>query len=123
MKIRGAMVIVLLAMVVIYFLFFAKAGKKGYIEATQDANTKLRTGLTTTNMATLEKALTLFTATQGQLPQNLKELFAARLYSGDPSDGWGTLLKYERLSDENYRLISAGPDRTFDTDDDIVVER
>jgi hypothetical protein len=74
-------------------------------------------------MATLEKALTLFTATQGQLPQTLKELFAARFFSGDPSDGWGTMPKYERLSDENYRLISAGPDRTFDTDDDIIVER
>jgi len=123
MKIRGALIVLLLAMVVVYFLFFAKAGKKSYIEATMDANTRLRTGLTETNMATMEKAITLFTATQGQLPQDLKELFAARLFSGDPSDGWGTLLKYERLSDEDYRLISAGPDRTFDTDDDIIVER
>jgi hypothetical protein len=123
MKIRGALIIVLLAMVVVYFLFFAKAGEKSYIEATVDANTRLRTGLTETNMATMEKALILFAASQGQLPQNLKELFAARLFSGDPSDGWGTMLKYERLSDENYRLISAGPDRTFDTDDDITVER
>ena len=123
MKIRGALIVVLLAMVVVYFLFFAKAGEKSYIEATVDANTRLRTGITETNMATLEKALTLFTATQGQLPQNLKELFAARLFSGDPSDGWGTMPRYERLSDENYRLISAGPDRTFDTDDDIIVER
>jgi len=123
MKIRGALIVLLLAMVVVYFLFFAKAGKKSYIEATMDANTRLRTGLTETNMATMEKALTLFTATQGQLPQNLKELFAARLFSGDPSDGWGTMPRYERLSDENYRLISAGPDRTFDTDDDIILER
>ena len=123
MKIRGALIVLLLAMVVVYFLFFAKAGKKSYIEATMDANTRLRTGLTETNMATMEKAITLFTATQGQLPQDLKELFAARLFSGDPSDGWGTPLKYERLSDEDYRLISAGPDRTFETDDDIIVER
>ncbi len=123
MKIRGALIIVLLAMVVVYFLFFAKAGEKSYIEATVDANTRLRTGLTETNMATMEKALTLFSATQGQLPQDLKELFAARLFSGDPSDAWGTMLKYERLSDENYRLIAAGPDRTFGTDDDIIVER
>jgi hypothetical protein len=123
MKIRGALVVVLLAMVIVYLLFFAKAGKKSYIEATQDANTRLRAGLTETNMATMEKGLALFTATQGQLPQNLKEFFAARLFSGDPSDGWGTPLKYERLSDENYRLVSAGPDRAFDTDDDIIVER
>ncbi|MFZ2055683.1 MAG: hypothetical protein WAU81_15950 [Candidatus Aminicenantales bacterium] len=123
MKIRGALIVLLLAMAVVYFLFFAKVGKKSYIEATQDANTRLRTGITETNIATMEKALAFFTATQGQVPENLKELFAARLFSGDPSDGWGTLLKYERLSDENYRLISAGPDRRFDTDDDIIVER
>lgn len=123
MKIRGALIVLLLAMVVVYFLFFAKAGKKSYVEATLDANTRLRTGITETNMATMEKAITFFTATQGQTPENLKELFAARLFSGDPSDGWGTPLKYERLSEENYRLISAGPDRTFDTDDDIILER
>jgi hypothetical protein len=123
MKIRGALIIVVLAMAIVYFLFFARAGKKSYIEATQDANTRLRVGLTETNMATMEKALALFTAGQGQLPQNLKELFAARLFSGDPSDGWGTLLKYERLSDEDFRLVSAGPDRAFDTEDDIIHER
>ncbi len=123
MKARGALILLLLAMVVVYFLFFAKVGKKSYIETTVDANTKLRTGITETNMATMEKALTLFSATQGQLPRDLKELFAARLFSGDPSDGWGTPLKYERLSDESYRLVSAGPDRTFETEDDIIVER
>ena len=123
MKIRGALVIVILAMAVVYFLFFGRAGKKGYIEATMDANTRLRTGLTETNMNSMEQALALFSANEGRLPQNLKELFAARLFSGDPSDGWGTPLKYERLSDENYRLISAGPDRTLDTEDDIIVER
>lgn len=123
MKIRGALIVVVLAMAIVYFLFFGRAGKKSYVEATVDANTRLRTGLTETNMTTMENALTLFSASEGRLPQNLKELFAARLFSGDPSDGWGTLLKYERLSEENYRLISAGPDRTFDTDDDIIRER
>ena len=123
MKVRGALILLLFAMVVVYLLFFAKIGKKSYIETTRDANTRLRTGITETNMATMERALILFSATQGRLPQNLKELFAARIFSGDPSDGWGTLLEYEQLSDENYRLVSAGPDRTFDTEDDIILER
>ena len=123
MKIRGALVVVVLAIAIVYFLFFGRAAKKSYVEATVDANTRLRTGLTETNMTTMENALTLFSANEGRLPQNLRELFAARLFSGDPSDGWGTNLKYERLSEENYRLISAGPDRTFDTGDDIIRER
>lgn len=123
MKIRGALVVVLLAMAIVYILFFGRVAKKSYVEATLDANTRARIGLTEINMASMEKAITLFVVNQGKTPENLKELFAARIYSGDPSDAWGTLLKYERLSEENYRLSSAGPDRTFDTDDDIVMER
>jgi len=123
MKIRGLFIILLLAMVIVYFLFFAKAGKKSYIEATQDANERIRTELTQVNMATMQKAIDYFIATEGEAPADLKTLFAARLFSGDPSDGWGGPLKYERLSDSDYRLVAAGKDRTFDTEDDIVLER
>jgi hypothetical protein len=38
------------------------------------------------------------------------------------TDSWGNKIKYERISDENYRLISAGKDKIFDTDDDIVIK-
>jgi hypothetical protein len=123
MKIRGALIILVLAMVIVYFLFFAKAGKKSYIEATQDANERIRAELTHVNMTTMQRAIDLFIATEGEAPADLKTLFAARLFSGDPSDGWGTALKYERLSSSTYRLAAAGKDRIFDTDDDIILER
>ena len=123
MKIRGALIILLLGMVIVYFLFFARAGKKSYIEATQDANERIRTELTRVNMGTMQKAIDYFIATEGEAPADLKTLFAARLFSGDPSDGWGTPLKYERLSDSTFRLVAAGKDKTFDTEDDIVLER
>ena len=123
MKIRGALIILLLGMVIVYVLYFARAGKKSYIEATQDANEKIRTQLTQVNMGTMQKAIDYFIAAEGEAPADLKALFAARLFSGDPSDGWGTPLKYERLSDSAYRLVAAGKDKTFDTDDDIVLER
>ena len=35
------MILLLLAMVIVYFLYFAKAGKKSYIEATIDANERI----------------------------------------------------------------------------------
>lgn len=123
MKIRGLLVVLMLALVVVYFLYFAKAGKKSYIEGTMDANQKIREEVTHINIATMEKAINFFIATNGQTPADLKELFAARLFSGDPSDGWGTPLKYERLSDANFKLIAAGKDRKFETSDDIVLER
>ena len=123
MKIRGALIVLMLALVIVYFLYFAKAGKKSYIEGTMNAYDRIRTEVTQTNMATLEKAINLFGGTEGRTPTDLKELSATRLLMGDTSDGWGRPLKYERVSDSNFRLISAGQDGKFNTDDDIVLER
>lgn len=113
----------MLTVVVVYFIFFAKAGKKSYIEGTTDAYDRIRTQLTQTNLATLEKAINLYIGTEGRPPTDLKELSASRLLVGDASDGWGRPLKYERLSDSNFRLISAGKDGKFNTDDDIALAR
>jgi len=123
MKVRGALIILLLAMVIVYFLYFAKAGKKSYIEASLDANERMRAELTEVNLATMQKAIETYIATEGETPADLKTLFASRIFSGDPSDAWGTPIKYERLSDSTYRLTAAGKDRTFGTDDDRVLER
>jgi len=123
MKIRGALVILILVVAIVYFLYFAKTGKKSYIEGAKDAGDRMREELTQVNMSTMQRAIDLFIGTEGEAPADLKTLFAARLFSGDPSDGWGTPLKYERLSDSTYRLTGAGKDRAFDTDDDIVIER
>jgi hypothetical protein len=123
MKIRGLLIVVLLGMVIVYFLYFAKLGKKSYIQTAMDANQRIRAELTQTNMATLDKAINLFIGTEGRTPADLKELAAARLLGGDTSDAWGRSLKYERLSDSNFRIVSAGKDGRFDTDDDITLER
>ncbi len=122
MKIRGFLAILVLTVVVVYFIFFAKAGKKSYIEGTIDAYDRVKTQVTRTNIATLEKTIEYFIATEGRTPRDMKELSATRLLTGDPSDGWGRPLKYERLSDSNYRLISAGKDGAFGTSDDITLE-
>lgn len=110
-------------MVIVYFLYFAKAGKKSYIEGAMDASDRMRAELSQVNMGTLQKAIDYYIAAEGEAPADLKTLFAARFFSGDPSDGWGTALKYERLSEMTYRLAAAGKDRTFGTADDIVWER
>jgi hypothetical protein len=117
------LIVIVLAMVIVYFLFFAKAGKKSYIEATADANERLRAELTRTNLATLEKAVDLFISTEGRTPADLKEILRSRLLSGDAADGWGRALRYERISETEYRLLSAGKDGLFETEDDITFER
>jgi hypothetical protein len=122
MKIRGFLMILLLGVVVVYFLYFAKVGKKSYIEGAIDANQRIREELTRTNMITLKNAIEYFIANEGRTPTDLKELSMRRLLAGDTSDAWGRPLKYERISDSNFRLVSAGKDGKFGTSDDIVGE-
>lgn len=123
MKIRGFLALLVLVVVVVYFIFFARVGKKSYIEGTKDAYDRIRVELTKTNMATLEKAVNLFIATEGRAPGDLKELWASRLLSGEGVDGWGRGFKYERLSDSAFRIVSAGQDGVFGTEDDLSLER
>jgi hypothetical protein len=51
-------------------------------------------------------------------PESLAELNTPR-WSADRPDPWGMRYRYEQL-DDGCRISSAGPDRTFDTGDDIV---
>lgn len=38
-------------------------------------------------------------------------------------DSWINVIRYARPDDETFEIRSAGPDRIFDTDDDIVITR
>jgi hypothetical protein len=110
-------------MVVVYFLYFAKAGKKSYLEATVDAQQRMNVDLTRANMATLARAIDIFTATEGRLPGDLMDLSRARLLTGATTDSWGRAVKYEKVLDSGFRLTSAGLDGKFNTGDDIVLAR
>jgi hypothetical protein len=123
MKMGGGLIVLLLAMAIVGFLYFGRVGQKSYIETTLDANDRIRAELTQVNMATLEKAIQYAAGNEGELPPDLNAVFAARMFSGDPSDGWGTPIKYERKPEAGFRLIAAGKDRTFGTADDITIDR
>jgi hypothetical protein len=123
MKMRGALIVLMLAGAIVYFLYFGRLGQKSYIETTLDANDRIRAELTKVNMATLEKAIQFSAGSEGELPADLNAVFAARMFTGDPSDGWGTPIKYERKPEAGFRLIAAGKDRAFGTADDIVIDR
>jgi len=89
----------ILAAVVVYFLWVAKAGKDKVVE---------------------EVKVFSDVAMQGVAPKSLKEFRALRTMPISALDAWGKAIKYERLSDEDFRLISAGADGEFDTSDDII---
>ena len=43
------------------------------------------------------------------------------LIAGELNDAWGESLRYDPLEGGNYLVRSAGPDRTFDTTDDLTL--
>jgi len=122
MKFRGLLAVVLLAVVVIYFIYFAKGGnEKGVLQTEIDQYAKAKIQLTQVNLESLAREILLFAAGDQGLPEDLKQLQRARPSLGMALlDAWGREIKYERLSDSSFRLRSAGPDGVYDTADDIV---
>jgi hypothetical protein len=65
--------------------------------------------------------VSLYERDNGELPARLSDL-------GEPSpdnqyfavDPWGTEIQYNPKADGTFEFISAGPDRSFDTADDIT---
>ena len=118
MKLRGFLAILILGAVVVYFLWVAKAGKDKVVDEVK-AFSRVNVQLTKANIASLAREVHSYIAMQGRYPKSLKELQEFRRLPLSTKDAWGTTIEYERLSGESFRLISAGRDRAFDTEDDI----
>jgi hypothetical protein len=122
MKIRGFMAILLLTTVIVFFLYTMKTNETAQIEQSIGAFDRAKHRLTETNMSSLNKAVELFTATEGRVPKNLKEVFGQGPLTTGKHDGWGRDIKYEIIDEISFRLTSAGSDGAFGTEDDIVKE-
>ncbi|HYA49046.1 MAG TPA: hypothetical protein VEG35_05035 [Burkholderiales bacterium] len=122
MKIRGLLIVVLLAVVVVYFLYFAKSGNdKGLLQTEIEQLAKAKVTLTQANMAAVAREIIAYAAGGEGLPEDLKQVQRSRPSLGmGLLDAWSRAIRYERLSDTTFRLRSAGPDGVFDTADDIV---
>jgi len=120
MRIKGFLAILLLVLVLAFFLFIVKTGKKEQILEKIEAFDSVKYKLTKTNMTLIQRMITSYTAAKGRVPESLKELQSLQPLGAGQFDAWGKAIKYERLSDNDWRLISAGNDGTFNTKDDIV---
>jgi hypothetical protein len=121
MKLRGLLVLLVLGAGIVYLLWMMKGGKE-QVPREVKAYGEVRLEMTKANMATLKTAIFMFITEQGRTPKDLEELKAYSRQFGANLDAWGTAIRYEKLSDENFRLISAGGDRLFNTSDDIVLK-
>ena len=122
MRIKGFLAILLLVVVVVFFLYVIKAGNQQQLPAQIEAFDSMKDKLTRTNLVTLERVITSYMAQAGETPRTLKDLDRFHLISAARVDAWGKAIKYERLSESRFRLVSAGKDRLFKTDDDIISE-
>ena len=120
MKIRGFLAMLVLAVVVVYFIFFAKTGGERGIETEVQHFVQTKIRLTEVNFETLARAIHFFAADREGVPEDLKPLQRMRPLGSGLQDGWGRDIRYEKLSETSFRLRSAGQDGAFDTDDDVV---
>jgi len=121
MKTKGLLVVVLLAMVAVYFIFFAKvADDKGGLQIEVDKYLQTKINLTRVNLESLSREVLSYAAGGEGLPESLEALRRFHPTAAALPDAWGRKIRYERLSDSSFRLRSAGPDGAFETEDDIV---
>ena len=116
------MAILLLATVIVFYLYTMKTNETAQIEQSIGAFDRAKHRLTETNMSSLQKAVELFIATEGRVPRNFKEVFGQVPLITGKQDGWGRDIKYEAIDGLSFRLTSAGSDGAFGTEDDIVKE-
>ena len=122
MKFRGLLIVVILALVIIYAVYFSKTGGESNIKVMVDQYAEAKIDLTKVNLATLERIIAGQMGSEGQVPADLKELQRLQPMAVSAVDAWGREIRYEKLSDSSFRLTSAGPDGQYGTGDDIMKE-
>jgi len=121
LKIKGMLIVVVLAMAVVYFIFFGKvADNKGGLQIEVDKYLQSKIKLTAVNLESLSREVLTYAADGQGLPESLDALRRFHPTAAALPDAWGRKIRYERLSDSSFRLRSAGPDGAFETEDDIV---
>lgn len=121
MKLRGLMGILLVTLVLVYVIFFAKvADNKGGLQTEIDQYERAKVKLTLVDLTLLAREIQSFAAGEQGLPENLTKIQRFRPLGTALFDAWGREIRYERLTDTTFRLRSAGRDGRMDTADDIT---
>ena len=127
MRKKGFFALLIVAVAMVYFLWWTKGGKEKVMDTIKVIDvmrvfSSTEHDVTKANLTSLAKGILSFVSQEGRTPTSLKEIrMFYDAFEGIP-DAWGTKLRYERISDEDFRLISAGKDKVFSTSDDIVIK-
>ena len=115
---RGFTLIEIMVVVIIIGILASLAVVK-----VSDHLNKSKIAATEANIKTIRLGMASYEMDQGQNPKQISDLVTGEKHYLDqetvPVDGWGSEFKYFMRGDL-VKIQSAGPDKTFDTDDDIV---
>ena len=127
MRKKGFFALLIVAVAMVYFLWWTKGGKEKVNDAIKVMDvmkvfSSTEHDVTKANLTSLAKGILSFVSQEGRTPTSLKEIRMFYDVFEEIPDAWGTKLRYERISDDDFRLISAGKDKVFSTSDDIVIK-
>jgi hypothetical protein len=110
----------LIVVAIILYLMFGVGGK-GYMQGVQKTRESGKQLGQEINTRSLVDTIVAHQVATGELPADVEELEAGAAFM----DSWGTQLRFEYEDERATPIVviitSAGPDREFGTDDDIVV--
>ena len=118
---RGFLLILLLALLVIVTLYTGFLSKKDSLpQKAISASNRMDHMLTETDLKHIIQAIESYFSDFGRYPESLKELIPVYLRTLNESlDPWGT--PYQIITDgqTDLSLVSAGKDKIFNTSDDL----
>ena len=122
MKGRGWLLVIMSGAVVLAALYVFRTGGKSVVETQVERLSDAKKDLTAVNMKTVSNEVLSFMSSEGRAPVDFREMRKLQRIPTVYLDAWGREIRYEKMSDSNFRLTSSGPDGAFETDDDIVQE-
>lgn len=120
---RGWLIGLILVAGLFLAIYLIRHQGKSQLEQDLASRQRAMIELTRANLSSLEKIILSFLSQQGRLPKDFEELRQSRLLVGPAVDAWGRELRLEIIADEGFRLLSAGADGQFGTEDDIALTR
>jgi|YelNatPaOPRAMG01_1025707.scaffolds.fasta_scaffold00052_15 hypothetical protein len=120
---RSFLIVLVLVAALILALWFLRHQGKSQLEENLAARERSMIELTRVNLAGLERIILTFLSQEGRLPRSLEELRQSRLLLAPAVDAWGREIRLEITGETGFRLVSAGPDGRFETEDDIALSR
>jgi hypothetical protein len=117
---RLGILIIVIALIVVMVLYLGKGRQANPVAQSMAGLDKAKIATLQLDMDSISDAITTYFGDYNEYPENLDMLVPKYLPSTNSIlDSWGNPFQLVKDDQQNYYLVSAGPDRIFATSDDI----